>query len=114
MSALGRLWREHRLVLLAFAAAVAVTLFFALRTAVFWIYWSDPARRDLAIEGWMTPGYVARSWRVEGAVIAEALGLGPGEAHGRTLGEIAAARGVPLAELEAAVAAAIAAARAGQ
>ena len=114
MSALGRLWREHRLVLLAFAAALAVTLFFTVRTAVFWVYWSDPARRDLAIESWMTPGYVAQSWQVEREVVGAALGLDPGEARGRTLEEIAAARGVTLAELEAALMAAIAEARTGE
>jgi hypothetical protein len=114
MSALARLWREHRLVLLAFAAALAVTLFFAVRTAVFWVYWSDPARRDLALQGWMTPGYVAQSWQVDRAMVAGVLELGPGEARGRTLQEIADVRGVPLAELEAELMAAIAEARAGQ
>ncbi|MDH3264748.1 MAG: hypothetical protein OEM24_12215 [Paracoccaceae bacterium] len=114
MSAFARLWRDHRLVLLAFAAALAVTLFFAVRTAVFWVYWSDPARRDRAIEGWMTPGYVAQSWQVDREVVSAALGLEPGVARGRTLREIAAAQGVPLAELEAALMAAIAGARAGE
>ncbi len=114
MSTFARLWHEHRLVLLAFAAALAVTLFFLVRTAVFWVYWSDPARRDLAIEGWMTPGYVAQSWQVERELVGAVLGLEPGEARGRTLGEIAAARGVPLAELEAELMAAIAEARLGE
>lgn len=114
MSGLARLWRDHRQLLMAFAAAFALALFFAVRMAVSWVYWSDPARREMAIEGWMTPGFVARSWGVERDVIAGVLGLAPGEARGRTLDEIAAARGVPVADLEAAVAAAVAADRAGR
>ena len=113
MSALARLWREHRALLLAFVLALALMLFFALRTVVSTIYWSNPARRDLAIEGWMTPGYVARSWRIERDVVAEALGLVPGERR-VSLAELAAERGVPLSEIEAALLEAIAAARAGQ
>jgi hypothetical protein len=48
-------------------------LFFAVRLTVFTIYWSDPAHRDQAVEGWMTPGYVARSWDVDPEVIRAAL-----------------------------------------
>lgn len=114
MSALARLWREHRTALMLFAAALAATLFFAARTALFWAYWADPARRDLAIEGWMTPGYVAQSWDVGREVVGEALGLVPGEGPRLTLEEIAAARGVPLAEIEAELMAAIDAARAAR
>lgn len=111
MRALARLWASHRLMLLGFAAALAVTGFFVVRTVVFWVYWADPAHRDLAIEGWMTPGYVAASWQVDRAIVANALGIAEGQRRGLTLAEIAAERGVPLAELEAGLRAAIDAAR---
>lgn len=114
MSPLARLWHEHRLALLVFVAAAAMALFFGVRTAVFWVYWSDPAHRDMAIEGWMTPGYVARSWQVEREVVGEALGLAPGTGGRLTLAEIAAARDVSLDEIEAGLMAAVAAARAAQ
>jgi hypothetical protein len=108
MSRISRLWRDHRLLLVAFALALAVTLFFAVRTAAFWVYWADPSHHDLAIEGWMTPGYVARSYRVGRAVVGDALGLKLSGDGRVTLAELAAARGVPLDHLEAAMLAAIA------
>ena len=75
---IGRLWREHRLVFLAFVAALALTALFTIRAAVFAVYWTDPAHRDQAIEGWMTPRYVAHSWDLPRDVVGEALGLDPG------------------------------------
>ncbi len=107
MSRLGHLWRDHRLLLAATVVALAVTLFFAVRLAVFALYWSE--HRDEAIAGWMTPRYIAHSWDVPPEVIGEALGLAPVQS-GRppTLDRVAAERGVPVTELEAAVEAAIA------
>lgn len=105
---IGRLWRRHRVLLIAFVVAVAATLFFGVRAVVFAIYWNDPAHRDEALAGWMTPRYVAMSWDLPREVVGEALGLAPGGAPRVTLDEIAAARGVPLAqvidELDAAIA----------
>lgn len=72
------LWRDNKLLLGAFALALAVTLFFALRSLSFWIYWADPAHRNQAIEPWMTPRYIAHSWHVPPPVVAEAMGLKPG------------------------------------
>lgn len=73
MTALGYLWHKHKGALIALVLALAVTLFFAARFVVQWIYWSDPAHRDQQIEGWMTPGYVAHSYGVSKDVILEAL-----------------------------------------
>lgn len=109
---LVRAWRERRLLFVAFLLAVAVTLFFAARLVVVAVVWSDPARRDLPVAGWMTPGYVARSWRVPLEDILAALELqrGPGT-RPTTLAEIAERSGRPLAEVIAEVEAVIAAAR---
>jgi hypothetical protein len=106
MSRLGHLWREHRLLLVATLVALAVTLFFAARLAVFALYWSE--HRDEAIAGWMTPRYIAHSWVGPPTVFGEALGVEPVQS-GRppTLERLAAERGVPVAELETAVEAAI-------
>lgn len=114
MTALARLWRERRALVLAFCAAVLLAVFFAVRSALFWAHWSDPARRDEPLAGWMTPRYVALSWNVDRAVVGEALGLEPGGGRRMTLAEIAAAQGVPLSELEARLMAAIEAARTAQ
>ena len=114
-SALAYLWRHHRPALIGLALALAVAVFFAVRLTIFTIYWSDPAHRDQQIEGWMTPGYVARSWDVEPDLIRAALPPPPPggpEPRGRTtLDRIAEGAGLPLAEVIAGIEAAIAGAR---
>lgn len=112
-AALGLLWRDHKLLLAGFLLALAVTVFFAVRAVGFWIYWADPAHRNLGIEPWMTPRYVAHSWHVPPRVVDAALGLTPG--GGRiTLAEIAEREGVGLEVIAARVVAAIEADRAAR
>ena len=111
MTGLGHLWRHHRTALLAFAAALLITLFFAIRFTASAIYWSDPAHRDLAPQGWMTPGFVARSWDIPRDEIAGMLGLSTDAKRGQTLAEIAAARDEPVETFLTGLAAALAAAR---
>lgn len=107
MSAFGRLWREHRIALLAFFAALGLAVFFSLRLIVFTIYWSDPAHLNQHPDGWMTPGYVARSWHVSREELSAALGLETQAGRPRTLAEIAHDRGMPLPDLIAEVEAAL-------
>jgi hypothetical protein len=108
MKALAQLWQDHRLALLAFVASLLLVVFFAVRFVGFAIYWSDPAHAQVQPQGWMTPGYVARSWQVPKADLARELGLVPAAGRAPTLAEIAAARGITEAGLLAEVAAAIA------
>jgi hypothetical protein len=114
VTAFARLWRAHRWLVVAFCLASLLALGFGARSVLSWVYWSDPARRDATLEGWMTPRYVALSWGVERSVVSGALGLEPGEGRRLTLAGIAEARGVPLAEVEEALIAAILAAREGR
>ena len=95
---LAYLWRRHRLALAAFVLAAAVTLFFLGRLVVSAVYWADPAHRDVMPQGWMTPRYVARSWGVAPEELRAMMNL---DAQGRpqTLRDIAAARGVPVAQV---------------
>ena len=92
------LWQTQRLVLIAFLLALCVTSFFAIRFTAFTVYWADPAHRDVQIEGWMTPGYVARSYRVPRETVAEALALKPYE-RGIPLAELSTQRGMSLDQL---------------
>lgn len=93
------LWQKHRLASLLFLGALLVAAFFAVRLTMFTIYWSDPARREQPIEGWMTPGYVAMSWDVPKPIVAEAAGLSGTEGRRIRLDDIAAERGIPLEAL---------------
>jgi hypothetical protein len=67
----------------------------------------------MVIEGWMTPRLVAHAHRLPPDVMMKALGLRPGEGRGKTIGELAAAEGVPVSDLIERIRAAEAAFRAG-
>jgi hypothetical protein len=96
----------------AFLLACAVTLFFAGRLVFFTIYWTT--HQEMPVQGWMTVGYVARSWGLEPLELDAEAGLPLPEEKRRAqpLSEIARDRGVPVAEVIAEVEAAVAALRA--
>ncbi|MFC2969058.1 hypothetical protein [Acidimangrovimonas pyrenivorans] len=114
MSTLARLWRHHRLSLVAFVLAAGLTLFFAIRMAVFSVYWSDPAHHNQVPQGWMTPRYVARSWQVPPETVTAVTGPLQAKGHPMTLEQIADAQGVPLTDLIARIEAALAAEKASR
>ena len=108
MRRLRDLWRARPVLTLAFLMACALTLFFAGRFVVYTTYWAT--HRERPVEPWMTVGYVARSWGVDGREIDALAGLPLPEVkgHPQTLAEIAADGGVPVAEVIAGVEAAVA------
>ncbi|MCB1366178.1 MAG: hypothetical protein KDK00_00305 [Rhodobacteraceae bacterium] len=93
---LAYLWRHHRALLIAFTAALAITLFFALRAVVFFVYWSDPIHRDQPLEGWMTPRYIAHSHHLPLEAVAGMLAISPEQERRPTLEKLAKRRGVPV------------------
>jgi len=105
-------WQHHRLLLLGFVATLAVTLFFLTRLITATHYWSDPAHRDVAISGWMTPRYIARSYRIDPELLFDAIDIDPAPGRPLTLRDIADATGRSLPDLTAALQSAISAARA--
>lgn len=104
--------RRHPVLLAAFVAAVLATGFFGVRGVARAVYWSQ--HRDEPIAGWMTIGYLARSYDVPRDALLQAAGLPADRPDRRTLDEIARAEGRDIAGLEADLAAAIAAARAAR
>lgn len=98
-----RLWREQRAVLVAFLVALALAGFFGGRIVVRTIYWANPAHRMQAPEGWMTPGYIARSWHLPVEEVDAILGIENGpELVGKgppTLERIARVLDVPVQDL---------------
>lgn len=104
---IGRIWRAHKVLSLAFLAAILLTLLFGVRMVVFAVYWMDPAHRDQTLEGWMTPRYVAQSYELPPEVTALAIGVPyPPQNRGQTLADIAENQGVTLTELQARIEAA--------
>lgn len=109
LKALAILWQRHRILLVAFFGATLIALFFATRFVISVAYWSDPAHRDQPLQGWMTIGYVSRSYDVPRDALAEALGLAPPEKGKRpTLDRLARERGQPWDAFERDIKAAIA------
>ncbi len=108
-----RLWAAAPVATIILALALAAVGLFTVRGVVFWVYWSDPARHEQAIEPWMTPGYIAHSWQVPRSVVIEALHAPVPPPKGpMNLTELAAHNGVPIEDLIAEAEAAIAAWRA--
>ncbi len=106
--------KRKAILAVAFLAALAITLFFAVRLTVSTIVWSDPDRTDQAIAGWMTPRYVVRSWQLPPKVVATALGQDfDGTGRRETLAEIAEREGRDLDDLIRDLETAIGAFRAG-
>ncbi len=111
--ALRQLWQTHRLLLIAFVVACALTVVFGGRALLQFAWWSDPAHRDQEIAAWMTPGYISHSWKVPPEVVGAAMGFDekpPGRPP--TVGKVAETNGEDPAALAARIEAAIAAYRA--
>lgn len=108
MKRLFTAWRARPWLTSAFVLACAVTLFFAGRLVFYTAYWAT--HREMPVQGWMTVGYVARSWGLDPRELDAAAGLPQPQAKGHplTLDEIARDRGVPVAEIIAAVESALA------
>lgn len=100
VTAARTLWRRHRLLVLAFIAALLVTAFFAVRLLAFTVYWADPAHRAQPVEGWMTPRYVAHSYNLSHDVVRDVLDLDAGDGKRRTLAEITKTSDLTLEEIQ--------------
>lgn len=88
---------------LALGLLVALMLagFFLVRSVAVLSGWGpDPER---PVEGWMTPRYLVRIYDLPPDLVAETLGIAAGSAPREPLEAIARRRGIPLADLLAAV-----------
>ena len=92
-----KLFRNHPYLMAALSLASALTVMFAVRFVVVFVYWSN--HRDESVRAWMTVGYVGRSWGLEPRDIDLAAGLPQPKGHPLTLNEIAQLRGVPVTEI---------------
>lgn len=93
-------FKRHPIASSAFLLASALTLFFAFKLIAGAIYWADPTHREQPPAGWMTPGYISHSWKVDNKELRQHLGMPMEEIKGRpTLKRIAKAKGMALDEL---------------
>jgi hypothetical protein len=114
MMRLWQLWRQRPVLTSAFLLACAVTLFFAGFTVTRAVYWAN--HQEEPVRGWMTVGYVGRSWGLDPRELDAVAGLPLPEERGHplTLAEIALDRGVPVTDIIAEVEAAIVTLRAAE
>lgn len=92
--------RRHPVAFPAFLLALCLTVVFAVRLAVFTLYWADPDHRAQAPQPWMTPRYIAHSWDLDPKDVAQTIGMdAPIDELWKkrpTLTQIAKTRGVPV------------------
>jgi len=112
MSRLKTLFRQHPRLMLAFALALGLSLFFTGRLVFHAVYWATHAQEQ--VKPWMTVGYVGKSWRLDPREIDRIAGLPLPDGHPLTLEEIARQRGVPVAEIVALVEQTVAAMKAAE
>jgi hypothetical protein len=99
-------WRRRPIIMSGFILAVVFTGLFAFRSVAVMIYWSEPDRKDQAIEGWMTPRYVAQSWHLPPHVMYEALHTDEMPNRRQTLHDIARTQDTSIDDLAGRIAAA--------
>ncbi|MHA3976549.1 hypothetical protein ACW9UR_02585 [Halovulum sp. GXIMD14794] len=108
MTRLAHAWKHHRLLLTGFVLAVAIALAMLVKLLFAWVYWS--ANHQQAVAGWMTPGYVAHSWKLDRDAFFDRLS-GPLEltrGQRETISEIAKRKAMTEAEVIALIEAAVA------
>lgn len=95
------LWAHQRVVLIAFLCVIGAGAFFGARTISSTIYWMDPAHQDQDLAPWMTPRYIARSYKLPPEVLGPALFLKVDAPPRRvSLENIAVETGVTMEELQ--------------
>lgn len=100
-----RVFRSHPVLVSVLVLSLGLAAFFGGRFVVRAVYFAQHAQEPVA--GWMTVGYVGRSWGLDPREIDRVAGLPPPEGRPLTLEEIARDRGVPVAEVVAQVEAAL-------
>lgn len=100
INAIKILWHRNKLLLIAFTIASLLTIVFAVRTVVFSIYWGDPDHQNQALALWMTPQYVAYSYKLDPEKVAAAFGLNPDKHRRITVKEIIGSGGPTLEQMQ--------------
>lgn len=94
---IGRLWRRHPVLTLAFALALLAALFFGGRALTFAVTlgW----RSEQPVAGWMTPRYIQRTYDLPHEVIAGILDVDDQTEARLPVDALARQLGRPLAEV---------------
>lgn len=97
---LARLWNVAPVATIVLVLSLAAASAFGARSVMFWLLRPPLSERELTIETWMTPRYVARSWGVPPEVILKAIDApNPPPKGPMSLSELADYRSVPPAQI---------------
>lgn len=97
---LKRLWSAAPVATLILALALGAVGVFGVRSVVHAVYFANPAHRMQPVAPWMTPGFIARAWHIPRDEVLAALDAPMPPPEGpMSLEELAAYRGVPLAQV---------------
>ncbi len=99
MNFLRFLFRRHPWPTVVLAVGLVALVWFGGRFVSEVLYFADPAHREQQLAGWMSPRYVAKSWELPPAVVANIMQLAPGHRH-TTLDQVAASQNVTIEELQ--------------
>ena len=91
------LWRRHPKLVAAFLVALSLALFFTGKIVWRAVWWAQHQQEQ--VMPWMTVGYIGHSWDIDPREIDLRAGLPKPVGHPLTLKEIAAERGVPVADI---------------
>jgi hypothetical protein len=106
------IWTHHKPAVVALLIIITVAGVFGTRSISQMIYWSNPAKLDQPLQGWMTPRYVGRSYDVPPDVVQRAFDLEtPSVPRRMSLDAIMEEHDVTLEELQARLDTAVAAYR---
>lgn len=91
-----RLWQTHKLLVIAFAVALTLTLGFGIRAAMFVprLHFKMPNAAEQPVQAWMTPKFIVHTYDMPGPVVGEVLGIDRGTNPDQPISAIAKARGV--------------------
>jgi hypothetical protein len=92
------MWRQHRLLLLAFIASVIIATLMLARLVVLIVYFSQ--HRDAELAGWMPLGYISRSYNIDTKVLSQSVGLPSDTPMYTSLDNVAKMQNRPLAKVE--------------
>ncbi len=68
-----QLWARHRIASIGLLLALVLTAGFGTRMVVATLFWSDPSHWQEEPAGWMTIGFISKSWRIPPDVLIDAL-----------------------------------------
>ena len=96
---LRHFWTRHRYASIGLLLAVLITVGFGTRMIIATVFWSDPDHWREPPAGWMTIGFISKSWRIPPEVLLDTLSPDRSIPLRTRLEDLAEQEGIPLPDL---------------